>query len=392
MNRLFKVLCFTIVVVGMMLSPVQGSEDVLFEHLCETEYGGTSLNSGAPDGSRYYSSNGVVDLPGLERNSMDLLVWAVDIRFDQEGAGFTPMGTNGKWGTCIRSRTMNGRYQLVTQTGGSSYISYLEIDPNHWYHIELMGKYSAPDAHVNMLVWAYDENGHLTDLRIYDEVNMRNLWAGNNNGASFIKVEPNTSIDNVRIFRPQVDDLVLMAPANTLLSGQELQFLAQGSRFGINLSLEGAIHYEVFDSNNEHVLGNPNITIDDRGLLQVGQFVTDQDLHVRVVNADNTLSDAMQVSIKSNFMFDITSLGLNEEQTRIADLIVVKNFYYDGSAVCVIEISDDHGVLRDTVVRNISSSSILVKEPTKVPVGYELPSDYNMRTWQIKASIVSSID
>ena len=113
---------------------------ILAENLCEDPRGGVTVQAGAVDGSQYYQVNDRTDIPALQGNSMDLLVWVMD---DQEGAGFTPMGNGERWGTCVRSRTMNGKYQLTVQTGGNSYTPYIEIDPSQWYYIELMGKYSS---------------------------------------------------------------------------------------------------------------------------------------------------------------------------------------------------------------------------------------------------------
>lgn len=105
MNRLPKVLWLTVILLVITPTLVSGFEQALVENLCETPIDGAGLLEGAVDGSKYYRTNEVMDLPGLLSDSMDLLVWSMDIRFDQEGAGFTPMGADEKMGTCIRSHT-----------------------------------------------------------------------------------------------------------------------------------------------------------------------------------------------------------------------------------------------------------------------------------------------
>ena len=369
------------------------SGQILVENSCETLIDGVNLLEGAIDGSKYYQTKADqrADLPGLPGNSTDLLVWSMDIRFDQEGAGFTPMGRGDKWGTCVRARTMDGKYQLVVQTGGNSFTRYMEIDSDEWYHIELMGKYSAPDAFFYMLVWKYNQNGERTELRIFDNVNLRNLYANNHSGASFFRVEPNTSVDNVRIFKPAVDNLILSTSSDVLLSGQELQFDVNGSRYGIKLNLEETVYYQIYDANGKP-LNDPSITIDNNGLLKVGQFATDQDIFVHAVDGEGTLSNTIKIEIKSSSTLEILSLGFNEEFTKVIDLELAKNFYYEGSAVCIIEVYDHNQVLRDSVIRNIAGNLVPVKEPYLVPINYSLPSEFVKDTWQIKVFLVSSID
>lgn len=372
----------------------RGFEHILVENLCETPINGASLLEGAVDGSKYYLTNDVLDLPGLPSDSMDLLVWSMDIRFDQEGAGFTPMGADEKMGTCIRSHTRREKYQLAAQAGSTVYTPYMEIDPQQWYHIELMGKFSSPDSFMYMLVWRYNEKGERTDLQIFSNVNRRNLNANNYQGASFIRVEPNTSIDNVRIFRPEFDQLILSAPTDLVLSGENLPFEVKGFRYGIELAVDGdsAVDYVVYDEKDQHPLSNPDITIDNHGLLRVGQSANEQEINVWVTSLDGAVKDTMKIKVKSSNVFEVVSLGMNEEFNRITDLELVKNFYFNGQAVCVIKVYDEKQNLKDLVTRNIACNLVPIKEPHIIPIDYSLPSDFHQNTWQIKVAIVSSVD
>lgn len=394
MNTLPKVLWLTVILLVITPTLVSGFEQALVENLCETPIDGAGLLEGAVDGSKYYRTNEVMDLPGLLSDSMDLLVWSMDIRFDQEGAGFTPMGADEKMGTCIRSHTRREKYQLAAQAGSTVYTPYMEIDPEQWYHIELMGKFSSPDSFMYMLVWRYNEKGERTDLQIFSNVNRRNLNANNHQGAAFIRVEPNTSIDNVRIFRPGFDQLLLSAPTDLVLSGENLQFAVKGFRYGIELAVDGAgaVNYFVYDDKNQHPLTDPNITIDNHGLLRVGQSAKDQEINVWVTSLDGAAKDIMKIKVKSSNVFQVVSLGTNEEFTKIIDLELVKNFYVDEQAVCVIKVYDEKQNLVDVVTRNIASSLIPIKESCIIPIDYSLPSDFHQNTWQIKVAIVSSVD
>lgn len=193
------VLCLTLFAFGSVVS----AATLLVENTCEEPRQTVKVEPGAPDGTNFYQTTyAEIDLPGLAENSMEDLIWAIDIRFDAEEAGFTPMSTNVKWGTCVRSKTMDdGVYTLVIQTGGSSWDTYFPIDTTTWYHIELAGSFSTEDGQIDMTVWEYDADGNKTNEQKFENVNRRNFWGGNFSGAAFVKVNPNTSVDNVNIYK-----------------------------------------------------------------------------------------------------------------------------------------------------------------------------------------------
>ena len=301
MLKAIRLVGFALVFLVMVSNLVFASETFLVEIAGETEIEGASLLTGAIDGSQYYFTNAQIDFPGLEEDNMDLLVWSMDIRFDQEGSGFTVMGSDEKIGTSIRSHTRRDQYHLSAQAGRTVFTPYTVIEPDAWYHVELMGKFSAPDSFMYLLLWRYDEDGQRKNLQIFSNVSRRNLNANVNQGASFIRVEPNTSIDNLRIFHPAVDHLVISAPTDLVVAGQDLQFISEGSRYGIDINVEGIVDYIILDANSEP-LNDDQITIDKNGLLQVGEFVPDQSILIKAFDSEGTASDPFALAIKSRLL------------------------------------------------------------------------------------------
>lgn len=391
MNRLLRVFGLTILLLGLTVGSGYSS-NILIENTCVTPIAGANLLSGAIDGSSYYQVLEAVNFPGLPANSMDLLVWSMDIKFGQDGAGFTPMSSDGLEGTCVRSFTRRDKYQLAVQAGSTVFIPYMEIDPEQWYHIELMGKYSTPDAFMYLLIWTYDEAGERTELRTFSSVNMRNLSFNKNNGAAYIRVEPNTSVDNVKIFYPTFDELTISGSSELVMSGETVKYQAVGYRYGIELVSEGAVDFLVYDKDDTKLLNDPSLTIDSQGLLIAKPSARTQDVIVRVASFDGSVGDSVPLKVRSSSIFAIESLGIEQDFGRVIDIEVTKNIIYDGPAVCVVEVYDDTNTVQELATRDINTSLIGVKESKVLPLGLALPIEFDEDTWQIKVSIVSSVD
>lgn len=390
MQKAVRLFGLTLLLLSLTAGLVSGAGPVLVEYDCETPLKGAALKPGAPDGSSYWFTETAVDLPGLPEDSMELLVWSMDIRFDEEGAGFTPMSSEDRLGTCIRSNTRRDKYNLAVQAGSTVFSPITEIEPGQWYHLELMGKYSAPDSFMYLLLWRYNEEGERTDLQVFANVNRRQLNANVGQGASFIRLEPNTSVDNVRIFQPTVDSLTLTANADLVVAGQEVEFLVEGSRHGIALALGNTVSYQLFDANG-NPLADPNFTIGSDGVLRVADFVPDQELIAQAVDLGGAVSNPVTVSVKSNSALQIVSAGFNQALTKLVDVELIKSYDYDGTAVLVIEVFDPQGNLYEMVTRNIAVDLVPVKENYTMPVNYTVPEGFNPADWQLKARIVSSV-
>lgn len=391
MQRTAKLIWISLLLLILAAGLAGAAGQILVEYDCETPIEGVAVMAQAPDGSNYFVTERAVDLPGLPEDSMDLLVWSMDIRFDDEGAGFTPMSTDDRLGTCIRSHTRREQYHLAVQAGNTVFSPLTQIERGQWYHLELMGKYSAPDSFMYLLLWRYNEQGERTDLRIFANVNRRNLNANVGQGASFIRLEPNTSVDNIKVFKPAVDSLTLSANSDLVIAGQELQFSVEGFRYGIALTLDQSISYQLYNASGQP-LDDPNIMIDRDGVLKVAAFVPDQEIVVKAVDIGGAVSNPVPVTIKSNSILQIVSAGFNEERTKLVDLEVIKNFAYDGPAALVIEIYDSSGSLSETVIRPLAVENIPIKESYLLPVDYTLPSQFDHDQWRIAVTVFSSFD
>ncbi|MDI9420601.1 MAG: hypothetical protein GX228_04810 [Firmicutes bacterium] len=390
MHRTVRLVCLALLLLYLAAGAAEGSGTVLVEYSCETPIEGVQVAAGAPDGSHYYITEAAVDLPGLPEDSMELLVWSMDIRFDEEGAGFTPVATDGRLGTCIRSHTRREQYHLAVQAGNTVFSPMVEVERGQWYHLELMGKYSAPDSFMYLLLWRYSEQGERTDLQIFTNVNRRQLNANVGQGASLIRLEPHTSVDNIKVFKPAADSLTLSANSDLVVAGQQLQLTVEGFRYGIPLTLQESVSYRIYDPSGA-LLDSPEITVDSSGVLQAAAFVPDQEVIVEAVDIGGAVSNPVRVAIKSNSILQIVSAGFNREQTQLVDLEVVKNSACDCPAVLVIEVYNPEGSLYERAYRPVDSGSIPIKEPVFLPVGYALPEQFDEQ-WQLAVRFVSSLD
>ena len=74
------------------------------------------------------------------------------------------------------------------------------------------------------------------------------------------------------------------------------------------------------------------------------------------------------------------------------DIEIEKNFVYEDTVVCLIEIYDQDQVLQVSATRNINANLIPVKQSLKIPLNYPLPESFDNQTWQVKVSLLSSVE
>lgn len=232
----------------------------------------------SPDGTKYLinTTGGGVCFDGLPANSKADILWEADIRFDEEGSGITPYDLGDKkLGTCI---IRNGG-QLAIQTGSSAFTKYMEVDPEKWYHIALIGRFSAGDACTDMIVYEYNGSERVY-INTWENVNQRNLYANNNNGANHWNVNNNTSVDNMRIVMLGADTLSVTAEADTVKAGNVLPFEYSATRQEAYIT-KPAVTWSVYNADNTAELNDENITIDTSGILNVGLDAEAQTITVR---------------------------------------------------------------------------------------------------------------
>ncbi len=292
----------------------------------------------SPDGTKYLMNTSGADahFDGLAANSTLDFLWEADIRFDEDGSGVTPRDLGDKkYGTCIRR---HGNY-LAVQTGGSDFKDYVEIDPEKWYHIALIGRYSAADANVDMIVYEYNGSERVY-IDTYTAVSLRNLWAGNGSGAQHWDVHNNTSVDNMRMVQLGADTLTVTAEADTLKAGNVMQMEYSATRQGEYIT-KPAVTWSVYNANNTAELNDANITIDANGALNVGLDAAAQSITVRAT-AESGIYASKTIAVTSvdlsGVKFDTLTLSAEREYVSETEpLTITAAATKGGSAVTITD-------------------------------------------------------
>ncbi|MGN0106197.1 MAG: hypothetical protein ACI4A5_00695, partial [Hominilimicola sp.] len=170
--------------------------------------------------------------------------------------------------------------RLTPHTGSEGLLADgSDLDPSAWYHIQLIGQYGKSEP-IMMKVYKW-EDGKMTFLSEYDNVNERN-----NSPASYIAVQPNTSIDNVRITKLGADTLTLSTlPAGTIElnagSGVTMQFSAARNGCSIN---KPDVEWKVFENNAE--INDGSVTINTAGELKTAVDCGDKKITVKEISTE----------------------------------------------------------------------------------------------------------
>ena len=275
--------------------------------------GATLETEGAPDGSSYIVS-GDADIDGLcsiGADSMADMLWEGDIFMNEEGAGFSIRNKANNYGTCIHMN--NGQFAI--QTGGSSYTRYAAVPVDKWLHVELKGRYSAPDARIDMTVYYYNDDGTRTLVDTYPAVNLRNLSANNKAGAMDITVHAHTSVDNLRATLLGADAINIVDYPESIKGGNTSQITYGATRQGEYIT-SPAVTWSVYNSDNSAPLEDENVTISATGLLNVGLNAASQTVYVRAT-AESGVYGSVPVQIEavdaSDVKFDTLTLSTEQK-------------------------------------------------------------------------------
>lgn len=321
-------------------------DDVKYTNNCDTALSGVTLNDGAPDGSKYYTleagSEELKSISGLDTDTSEDYLWEADVRFDEDKSGFTIKDkANKKVDTCVRR---NGS-KLSIQTGGSAYSDYVDIEPEKWYHIQLMGQYGTSKP-LSMEVFEW-ENGELKSLGTFENVNKRN-----NVNASHFTVEPGTSFDNLKITKLGADELVISTvPANLteVNAGSSVNMNLTAQRNG-NANTAPEIEWKVYEDDNEVTDGS--VIVSDGGVITAARDCPDKNivvkaistekgnaegeypLAVKAIDFDSKKYDALYLSAENNYVRASQPLAITVSATKNDEAVVldetdVKWTFYD---------------------------------------------------------------
>lgn len=329
-------------------------DEIKLEINCDSELNGLTLNDGAPDGTKYYTytTDTTSEFTGLDRLTADTYedyMWEADVRFDSVKSGFTVKSANAKnkVDTCIRrydGKSDNETPKLAIQTSGSGYTTYEEIDASSWYHIQLIGQYGTT-APVLMRIYKW-ENGEMQFVKEYDGVNKRN-----NSPASYIAIQPNTSIDNIRITKLGADTLTISTLPDgvaELNAGSDVTMQFAASRNGRDIN-KPDVEWKIFENGNEITDGS--VTINSSGELKTSSECGDKnitvkvistekgnvegsyDLAIKAVNLDNEKFDTLSLFAENDYVRESEPLSLTVSATKngadvtLADDDIVWKFY-----------------------------------------------------------------
>ena len=288
-----------------------------------------TIENGAPDGTKYiktgsYGNNkyGEYCLESecaYPANTKADVMLSLDVRFDADGAGFTPEDKGDKKvaGAVV---FRNGTIQM--QRGGKDYTdTKIGADTNTWYHIALVGRYSAADANVDMYVWKYNSDGTKTFVQKVTGMPLRNMAASNGNGVSHLNILANTSVDNIALYNLGADTISLDSSSDTIKAGETMLFTYGATRLDQYITAP-AVTWAVYNEANDAVLNDENITISESGLLTIGANASKQKITVRAtatngVYASKTIDvDAVDTSTDT---YDTLTLSADKATVRVGE-------------------------------------------------------------------------
>ena len=299
------------------------------------------------------------------QNYTDYVLTELDVKFVNEGSGFTLMRRDGgKTNTSINYSGGN----LATYSG----VVLQNASQDKWYHIELLYSEDAADASCN--VYEYDENGVLNeDSKVTSlAINMRN-------GAEYgqLRIANGTLVDNIKISMPVADDVTLTAPSENVFAGGTVQYSATATRNGLPIKNASGLQWEVLDAEGLPLIDG-DITVSNTGLVTVGSMVQPQVVTVQVSTA-NGASDSRALNIQTTEIFKVTNFGINEEGTKIVRMYVDKNFFYNDDVTFIIAIKGSDGMLKGLeMVSGFGDRYVL--GANEITVDMDLPDGFDPET------------
>lgn len=288
-----------------------------------------TIENGAPDGTKYiktgsYGNNkyGEYCLESecaYPANTKADVMISLDVRFDADGAGFTPED-NGDKKVAGAVVFRNGTIQM--QRGGKDYTdTKIGADTNTWYHIALVGRYSASDANVDMYVWKYSSDGTKTFVQKVTGMPLRNMTASNGNGVSHLNILANTSVDNIALYNLGADTISLDSSSDTIKAGETMLFTYGATRLDQYITTP-VVTWAVYNEANDAVLNDENITISESGLLTIGANASKQKITVRATAANGVYAsktidvDAVDTSTDT---YDTLTLSADKATVRVGE-------------------------------------------------------------------------
>ena len=189
--------------------------------------------------------------------------------------------------------------QIRTQTGSDKYSDLGEVSPDTWYTIEMEGKMVADDAAVEFRLYGY-EDGEKTLISSEPALNLRQFYAGANNGRPNLMYAASASIDNVIFISEYPDEVRVTSDASEVDAGQSITLDYEMYRFD-KLMTKHDVVWSVYDEANASEITDGSVTISDSGVLRADINSDDQTVTVRATTnaSGQELTGTYQVKINA---------------------------------------------------------------------------------------------
>lgn len=362
-----------------------------------------TIEDGAPDGTKYIKTGAVGNNKYGEyclesectypANTKADVMLAIDVRFDAEGAGFTPEDSGDKKiaGAVVLK---NGTIQM--QRGSKDYTdTKISVDSTAWYHIALVGRYSAADANVDMYVWKYNSDGTKTFVKTVTGMPLRNLAASNNNGVSHINVLANTSFDNVSLYTLGADTLTLDSSSEKIKAGETMLFSYSATRLEQYITAP-AVKWSVYNEANDAVLNDENITISDSGLLTIGAKASKKKITVRAT-AENGIYASKSIDVDavdtSTDTYDKLDLSADKTTVRVGENTkITASATLNGEAVTPGDGDLKYVICNEANLRALNNKNITITEEGVLSVTEDaLPQTITVRGTNKSGSVQGTV-
>ncbi len=378
-----KIVCIMLIALALCVT-VSAQEVLLFEDKCEEEIENVSVMTGSWDGSKYYRCDTGVDLGYLPNETSSDFLYELDIRFNNEGCGFSFM-KKGKWNSCIRIKDNH----LALQTGSNSFDKLCEIDLDKWYHFTFLGRTNRDANSVtygHIVLEEYDGKERV-NKRVFRNVNLRN-----NAATHYINAFGGCDIDNLKASTPAPTEVELVCDSESIVAGQSVQFGVKA--FYNELEMHGVnthdITFELLDEEG-FIIEGENVRIDRNGLVTTSPLAPTQTISVRAVSKSANLSSEKNLRIVSGDIFTVTGIGINEEKTKIIEIAARKNFAaYKDAVTFVVTFSDASGNFIGADFKQLDAK-VLTEGENWVNVSIEMPLGFDINTGKINVFIITTM-
>ena len=189
--------------------------------------------------------------------------------------------------------------QIRTRTGSDKYSDLGEVSPDTWYTIEMEGKMVVDDAAVEFRLYGY-EDGEKTLISSEPALNLRQFYAGANNGRPNLMYAASVSIDNVIFISEYPDEVRVTSDASEVDAGQSMTLDYEMYRFD-KLMTKHDVVWSVYDEANASEITDGSVTINDSGVLRADINSDDQTVTVRATTnaSGQELTGTYQVKINA---------------------------------------------------------------------------------------------